>query len=111
MSEKDSIAFYTNRCTALFEELHGQLQKSATGKEISPEIILKESNRFSVWATNIIESQDAHLPSSLEHRIIDDKIAIKAVKRALEYLAESLEIGQPHLQRSLYLFEFAKTSM
>lgn len=95
MSKNDSIAFYAKSCTALFEELHRQLQRSTTGKEISPETILEESKRFALWAKNIVALQDAHLPSSLEYRIRDDKTAIKAVKRALEYLAESLEIGQP----------------
>ncbi|KAF4634492.1 hypothetical protein G7Y89_g3617 [Cudoniella acicularis] len=92
MSKNDSIAFYAESCTTLFEELHGQLQRSTTANEISPETLLQKSNRFDMWARNIAALQDAYLPSSLEYRIRNDKTAIEAVKRALVYLAESLEI-------------------
>lgn len=94
MPKSGSIAYYAERCRKLFEELHEELQRSATGKELSPESLLGESRRFSIWARNIVALQDARLPSSLEYRIRNDDAAIKAVKSALEYLAESLEIGQ-----------------
>ncbi|PMD32613.1 hypothetical protein L207DRAFT_571914 [Hyaloscypha variabilis F] len=92
MPKSDSIAYYAERCMKLFEELHEKLQRSATGKELSPESLLGESKRFSIWARNIVALQDARLPSSLEYRIRNDDAAIEAVKSALEYLAESLEI-------------------
>jgi len=74
--------------------LHELLQKPTTFTDIMLETALEESKRFHLWARNIAALQDAYLPSSLEYRIRNDPTALRAVKRALEYLAESLEISQ-----------------
>ncbi|KAH7370573.1 hypothetical protein BKA65DRAFT_366218, partial [Rhexocercosporidium sp. MPI-PUGE-AT-0058] len=48
---------------------------------------------FELWARNIAALQDAHLPSSLEHRLRDDASARGIVKKAMLYLEESLHMA------------------
>ena len=93
MTEKNSIALCARRCLAVFKRLLGVLNASQTEDEVSSEVVATQLGRFELWARNIAALQDAHLPSSLEHRIRDDEGARGVVTTSLEYLEESLDMS------------------
>ncbi|KAL2066193.1 hypothetical protein VTL71DRAFT_2264 [Oculimacula yallundae] len=94
MAEPSSIASCGSACSALFPLLIGSLIKEPNLQEqLSPDAVKDESKRFELWARNIAALQDAHLPSSLEHRLRDDASARGIVRKALLYLEESLQMA------------------
>lgn len=78
----------------LLPQLIGSLAESSNLlDQLSTDAVKEESKRFELWARNIAALQDAHLPSSLEHRLRDDASARGIVMKALLYLEESLQMG------------------
>jgi hypothetical protein len=94
MAPASSIASYGRSCCELFPRLCRFLEASEFRDQVSSAAASSEFKRFELWAKNIAALQDAHLPSSLEYRIREDESAREAVKNALVYLEESLQIGQ-----------------
>jgi len=85
--ERDSIASHGLACQALFTKCLESLESSNHSASLR-----EHSKRYDLWAKNIAAHHEAILPSSLEFRIKDDANACKIFKKALDYLAESLEI-------------------
>jgi hypothetical protein len=85
--ERDSIATHGLACQTLFTKC---VEASESLKEFLN--LEAHSRRYDLWAKNIAAHHDAILPSSLEYRIRDDEHACKIVKKALNYLSESLEL-------------------
>lgn len=92
--QDDSIASHHQICRALFMKCHKSLQTAENSVRGEKQSMPLESqvDRYCIWFKNIAAHQDARLPSSLEYRIREDENAIRIVKKALIYLAESLEM-------------------
>ncbi|KAH9218586.1 hypothetical protein DL95DRAFT_385252, partial [Leptodontidium sp. 2 PMI_412] len=71
-SSDPSIASCGRSCSVLLPQLVVSLVESSLQDQLSSASVKEESKRFELWARNIAALQDAHLPSSLEHRLRDD---------------------------------------
>lgn len=91
MAGVTSIYACGRSCQTLLNQLCSRWEST---RDVSPAAIIKEGERFNLWARNIAALQDQRLPSSLEYRLRDDKGASRTVKKALSYLEESLELGE-----------------
>jgi hypothetical protein len=94
MAETSSISSLGRSCITLFQRTNRYLQASSSDGHRYSDVLHRELERFQLWARNIAALQDARLPSSLAYRIRNDLKAREAVEKALQYLEDSLLLGQ-----------------